>query len=236
MEVIYAAGLAGLAYSFYRFRVGQLLAIERLRMRITTDLHDDIGSTLSQIAILSEVAALRPVGDGQSTHLAQIADLSRESVDAMSDIVWAIDPGRDRLGDLSHRMRWFANNLFSGTPILMTFRGPDRLEDVEMGAEIRRQIFLIYKECLHNIARHSGCHNVEIDFEVESGWLALTVRDDGKGFDADHTDRGIGLRSMEKRAKELRGQLAVDSACNHGTTVRLRVPLGRSAKNSYTNG
>jgi len=235
MELIYAAGVAGIAYSFYRFRVGQLLAIERLRTRITTDLHDDIGSTLSQIAILSEVAAHRTPEHGQSAPLAEIANLSRESVDAMSDIVWAIDPGRDRLGDLSHRMRWFANDLFSSAPIVLAFRAPDQVQDVELGAEIRRQIFLIYKECLHNIARHSCCHNVEIDFTVKSGWLELTVRDDGNGFDAANAGSGLGLRSMERRAKELRGHLAVDSACNRGTTVRLQIPFRRSPKNSYTH-
>lgn len=237
MELIYAIGLGGLTYSIYRFRVGQLLAIERLRTRITTDLHDDIGSTLSQIAILSEVAANNHTPEhGQSRPLAQIADLSRQSVDAMSDIVWAIDPGRDRLGDLSHRMRWFANDLFSGTAVVLTFRAPDRAQDVELGVQIRRQIFLIYKECLHNIARHSCCHNVEIDIEFDGGWLALTVSDDGKGFNPADAERGLGLRSMERRAKELRGNLAVDSACNHGTAVRLRVPFGRSSRNSRING
>lgn len=237
MELIYAIGLGGLIYSFYRFRVGQLLAIERLRTRITTDLHDDIGSTLSQIAILSEVAANNHATEhGQSRPLAKIADLSRQSVDAMSDIVWAIDPGRDRLGDLSHRMRWFANDLFSGTAMVLTFRAPDRAQDVELGVEIRRQIFLIYKECLHNIARHSCCHNVEIDVEFEGGWLALTVSDDGKGFNPADADRGLGLRSMERRARELQGHLAVESGCNHGTTVRLRIPFARSARNSRING
>lgn len=212
-------------YSLYRYRVSRLLEMERLRTRIATDLHDDVGSTLSQIAILSEVASRGARTEEQLESLAEIADLSRESVDSMSDIVWAIDPEQDRLGDLSRRMRRFASDLLASSGIQVEFHAPGEGQDPEIGADMRRQIFLIFKESLHNTARHSGCTAVEIDFKLEKGWLALTVHDNGKGFDTTQRSHGHGLSSIEKRAKELRGQVVVNSAPGRGTTIRVEAPL-----------
>src|ERR1022692_3413755 len=107
MRLLMLLAASALLYNIYRYRMARLLEVERLRMRIATDLHDDIGSTLSQIALLSEVAQRRPAAVERESPLADIANLSRELVDSMSDIVWAIDPDQDRLGDLTHRMRRF---------------------------------------------------------------------------------------------------------------------------------
>jgi signal transduction histidine kinase len=213
-------------YSLYRYRVSRLLEMERLRTRIATDLHDDVGSTLSQIAILSEVASRGARTEEQLEWLSEIADLSRESVDSMSDIVWAIDPEQDRLGDLSRRMRRFASDLLASSGIQIEFHAPGEEQDPEIGADMRRQIFLVFKETLHNTARHSGCTAVEIDFKLANGWLALTVRDNGKGFDMAQRGDGHGLASIEKRAKQLRGQVTVNSVPGRGTIISLLAPLG----------
>ncbi|MGO4879744.1 MAG: two-component regulator propeller domain-containing protein [Bryobacteraceae bacterium] len=227
MRLLMLLAAALLLYSVYRYRMARLLEMERLRTRIATDLHDDIGSTLSQIALLSEVAQRRPAAERHEARLADIANLSRELVDSMSDIVWAIDPEQDRLGDLTHRMRRFANDLFShnGSRVRLDLPGED--QNPHIGADIRRQVFLVFKESLHNAVRHSGCTEVDLKLRVADGWLDLFIADNGRGFDLQHPSHGHGLASMRRRSGHLGGELVVDSSPQRGTTVHLRAPLAR---------
>jgi ligand-binding sensor domain-containing protein/signal transduction histidine kinase len=214
-------------YSLYRYRMAQLLEVERLRTRIATDLHDDIGSSLSQIALLSEVAQRRPAGEERERPLADIADLSRELVDSMSDIVWAIDPEQDRLGNLTHRMRRFASDLFSHNGCLLRIDVPPEDQNPPLDTDIRRQVFLVFKESLHNAFRHSSCTEVDLRLRLADGWLELFIADNGKGFDLGHTGHGHGLASMRRRSEHLGGTLIVESVSGHGTKVHLRAPLSR---------
>jgi len=145
----------------------------------------------------------------------------------MSDIVWAIDPDQDRLEDLAHRMRRFASDLLTSSGVRLQFRVPAGGQGPEVGAGIRRQIFLIFKEALNNAVRHSACTEVQIDFSLARGVLSLTLKDNGKGFEWGCVDQGHGLSSMRQRAAELGGSFEVDSVPDHGTTIRLQVPLAR---------
>jgi signal transduction histidine kinase len=222
--------LAGclLLYGFYRFRLERMLELEHIRTRIATDLHDDIGSSLSQIAILSEVAKQTPeAGLGALDPLGRIAGISRELVDSMSDIVWAVNPKRDNLLDLTRRMRQFAGEMLVASGIEFTFDAEGASSHAALGVDIRRQVFLIFKECVNNAARHSGAAQVSIVFAMTGGWLRLTIRDNGRGFDAAHLSNGHGLASMTSRATALRGTLKIESAAGAGTTARLEVPLAR---------
>lgn len=225
MRLLFLAGVSTLFYSIYRYRLARLLEVEGLRTRIATDLHDDIGSSLSQIALLSEVARRQPAGDEREQPLADIAQLSRDLVDSMSDIVWAIDPEQDRLADLTHRMRRFASDLFSRDGVELRLDLPGEKQDPRIGADIRRQVFLIFKETLHNAVRHSGCTSLEVRLSVAGGFLALSMADNGRGFEPGNSGRGHGLASMRSRAAELNGELTVDTVPRRGTVVRLRVPL-----------
>jgi len=229
MRLLLMLAVSALLYSLYRYRMARLLEMERLRTRIATDLHDDIGSTLSQIALLSEVARRRPAAEERERPLADIANLSRELIDSMSDIVWTIDPEQDRLGDLTHRMRRFASDLFSHNGSQLRLDMPGEEQNPHIGADIRRQVYLIFKESLHNTARHSGCTEVDLKLRLADGWLELSIADNGRGFDPGQTGRGHGhgLASMRRRAGNLGGGLAVDSAPGRGTTVHLRAPLAR---------
>jgi ligand-binding sensor domain-containing protein/two-component sensor histidine kinase len=222
-----ALGLGLIGYAGYRYRVAQLLKLERVRTRIAADLHDDIGSNLTRIALLGEVVRQQmPPGDPEMTErLASIAHISRESVDAMSDIVWAINPKRDRLRDLTQRMRRFAEDAFQSRNIAFRFRAPSLEQDIKLGADMRRGVFLIFKESVNNMVRHSACTEAEIDFQIEGGWLVLKLSDNGKGLDLTHESEGQGLLSMRQRAKKLGGELEIRSPNGQGTTVTLRVPL-----------
>jgi len=213
-----------LLYTLHRYRLDRYLEVERLRSRIATDLHDDIGSTLSQIAILSEVAHRDHSRNGFADPLADIADMSRELIDSMSDIVWAIDPEQDSLGDVTRRMRRFAGDLFNPYGVPVSFHAPDDPNGRHMGSDLRRQLFLIFKESLHNVARHSNCTAVAIEFRLSESYFDLLVSDNGKGFDAAQVRRGHGLLSIERRARQLNGSIVVSSTPGRGTSVCLRVP------------
>jgi ligand-binding sensor domain-containing protein/signal transduction histidine kinase len=231
-----AATMLGLAvYTAYRYRVAQLLKLERMRTRIATDLHDDIGSSLSQIAILSEVSRRRlgEQQDGVGESLAQIANTSRDLVDSMSDIVWAINPRRDRLSDLAQRMREFAGDVFTAREIEFSFRAPAGGPELRLDADVRRQLYLIFKEAVNNAARHSRCTQAEIELDVAQGYLLLHVRDNGRGFDpngdAATSRNGNGLASMRERARALGGEIEIISQANLGAAVKLNLPLGPRA-------
>jgi signal transduction histidine kinase/ligand-binding sensor domain-containing protein len=219
--------VAAVARAAYRYRVAHLLEMANVRARIATDLHDDIGANLTRIAILSEVARQRnePNGDGAEGHLAAIARISRESVAAMSDIVWAISPQRDRLADLVRRMRQQAEELFSTQGIWLLFRAPGAGEDVKLAVDVRRDLFLIFKEAASNAARHAGPSRVEIDLRIEAALLRLDVIDDGKGFDVAVERDGQGLGSMRRRAEARGGRLEVETQPGKGTAVRVAIPL-----------
>jgi signal transduction histidine kinase/ligand-binding sensor domain-containing protein len=217
-----SGAVVGLAFvGLHRNRVRRLVELERVRTRIASDLHDDIGSTLSQIAILGEVVqACMDRGDGDVREpLSHISDLSRESVSAMSDIVWAIDPHRDRLANLTQRMRRFASDLLPARGIEFRFTAGE--EDIAVGPDVRRQVFLIFKEALSNAVRHSRCAAIEIDMRIDGASLVLGVSDDGQGFDANGVSDGHGLASLQQRARTLGGTLDVVS--DRGTSVTLRI-------------
>jgi PAS domain S-box-containing protein len=223
-------------------REERLLELERVRARIATDLHDDIGSSLTQIAILGEVAHRNvEAGDGQRgmEPLERIITVSNELVDTMSDIVWAINPNRDHLSDLVQRMRRFASDVFTARGISLRFDALPADSDVAVGANLRREVFLIFKEAVNNIVKHSGCASTQVKLQMDGDWLELEVTDDGKGFDstqaveagasaASDARGGNGIPSMRKRAGEMGGRFDIMSTVGKGTTTRLRVLVQRT--------
>ena len=217
-----------LLYAGFRYRVAQLVQLERVRTRIATDLHDDIGSNLSLVAMLSEVVRHQVEGDGQvGERLSLIARISRELVDGMSDIVWAVNPQKDRLGDLTQRMRRFASDILSARDVALRFTATGLAPDLKLGADLRRQIYLVFKESLNNAARHSRCKAVEVECAREDGKLAVKIADDGVGFDPARVDAGTGVHSMRRRAEQLGGTFDIASRPGGGTVVMLAVPLTR---------
>jgi ligand-binding sensor domain-containing protein/signal transduction histidine kinase len=218
-----------MAYALYRYRVARLLALANMRTRIATDLHDDMGANLTKIAILSEVA-MHQLGDGEAqpgSPLSSIARIARESVAAMSDIVWAINPQRDHLIDLVRRMRQHAEELFTLRDIELHFSALDVGRNLKLGVDVRRDLFLFFKEATNNAARHADCMRVEIELRAEGSWLSLQIIDDGVGFDTSIESEGQGLVSMRRRAQNLGGTLAVESQAAKGTKIKLRVPHAR---------
>jgi signal transduction histidine kinase len=205
----------------FRYRLARVLEVAHMRTHIATDLHDDIGTNLTRIALLSEVAR----HSRQQESLLSIARIARESVSSMSDIVWAINPKRESLLDLTRRMRQHAEELFTSRGIALRFDAPAVRLTLKLSMDVRRDLLLIYKEAVSNAARHSRCSAVEIDLRVDGSQLVLTVTDNGVGFDVSEESEGQGRVSMRGRAQRIKGTIEITSGNNAGTRVRLSVPV-----------
>jgi ligand-binding sensor domain-containing protein/signal transduction histidine kinase len=220
---IAASMLAGAMLWAHRLRINKLLELERVRMGIATDLHDDIGSSLSRIAILSEVAQRGQSETGET--LEKIGGLARELIDSTGDIVWAVHPHRDHLSDLKRRMRHFATDILSARNISLIWKTPETGQDFELSSNLRRQVYLIFKESVNNISRHSSATQAVVQLTTSSGELMLEISDNGRGFDLSRATYGNGLKSMQARATQLAGSFDLHSHEGGGTSVLLRVPL-----------
>ncbi|HEY6330624.1 MAG TPA: ATP-binding protein, partial [Blastocatellia bacterium] len=183
----------------------------------------------SLIAMVSEVAGGHV--DAGNPRLKEwfstIATTSRDTVDAMSDIVWAVNPKRDQLQELTNRMRHFAEDILGARDVDLNFRASEASRGLKAGADLRREVFLIFKESVNNIVRHSECTSAEVEVRTGGGWLTLVTTDNGRGFDPSGVE-GNGLANMRNRARKLGGSLEVVSGngpTGRGTTVVLRVPL-----------
>ena len=212
-----------LGYLAYRRRLAHVLAIERVRTRIATDLHDELGSSLSRISILSEVASRRAAArEDIGSQITVIGTSARELVDVASDIVWSTDPRRDDLGSLLVRLRTFAADLFDARGIAWSIIAPSEPTSIKLSPDRRRHLYLVLKEAITNSARHSNATRVEVTIALAARGLTASVRDDGDGFDEATLLRpGNGLTNMRARAVEAGGTLAV--RCDGGTEVTLRL-------------
>jgi signal transduction histidine kinase/ligand-binding sensor domain-containing protein len=221
---------ASTVLALHRARVRRVLALESIRRQIATDIHDDMGAGLSQIAILSEVAK-REASSGARSHLDEVARLARGLRDSMSDIVWAVDPRRDHASDLVQRMRQVAFNLFEAEGVKVELHAPPNasIETVVLAPDRRRHLLLVFKEALSNVARHARASEVRIDVRLSPSELDLSIRDDGVGFDpaaeARRESRGHGLASLRLRAEALRARLSIRSEVGQGTSIELSMPL-----------
>jgi signal transduction histidine kinase len=226
-----AVALIALGSAVYRARVARLLAMERLRTRIAADLHDDLGSTVSRMTILSEVAKRQvEATHAEAAHvLEQIGTSARELLDTTGDIVWAIDPRRDDGASLVARVREFGASLLEPKGIAWDFQASPEAEALTLDPEQRRQVLLIFKEALHNIARHSRGTAAHVSIATRDGRLRAEVRDDGCGFSESPEGSGHGLGSMRARAAQLGGELRIQSQPGAGTLLCLDLPLRRRA-------
>jgi ligand-binding sensor domain-containing protein/signal transduction histidine kinase len=218
-RILLVGGIAALLVLFYRYRVTQLLAIERMRVRIASDLHDDIGSTLTKIAVQSEV--IQSISDpGKIRSLSQqIGASSREVIQALADVVWSIDARHDTVGNLLDRTKDFALEVLTPRHITVKFSQNGLNAASTLPVELRQNIYLIFKEAVNNIARHSDARHVTISFDNTDGSFAMVVADDGKSIGEGLLEGGHGLRNMEMRARRIQGALNI--SCHDGVKITL---------------
>jgi signal transduction histidine kinase/ligand-binding sensor domain-containing protein len=230
-----AVSLGLLGYAAYRYRIAKLLELERIRTRIATDLHDDIGASLSRMAILSEVVKQQTGSLNVATYsmLNEIGDSARSLIDSMSDIVWAIDPRKDDLKSIAQRIRQFASDVLESQKIRWTFEFTEGLEEIRLSPDERRQFYLIFKEAINNVAKHSGCTEAKLRIFLENNRLHGEISDNGRGFvlpDPETSFMGMGgngLKNMQSRACDVGGRLDIDSEPGKGSKIHLLLPLKR---------
>ena len=209
----------------YTYRINNLKRLERLRVRIANDLHDEIGSNLGSIVLRSRLLSQsESISGRQQQQLTEISRISRQTAVSMRDIIWLINPDKDRLDDLQYKLKQITEQLLVDVAFKFNTKGDGSREGIPL--HIRRNTVFIYKEILHNILKHASAASVEIEFIIHHKELTLLVKDNGIGFHKDgDTGDGIGLTSMRQRANDMNARLQIDSAPGEGTTVRLVIPV-----------
>lgn len=222
--MIAAIGL--LIYTFYRYRLQQVIHLQKVRNRIATDLHDEIGSNLTNISILSNLSKKnlsQPQKAGD--FLQRISEEVSSSSQALDDIIWSVNTNHDTLEETVARMRRYASELFDASNVSNELHLDPAFEERKLSMEQRRDIYLLYKEAVNNISRHAGAKHVHILMTIEHNQLVLEVKDDGKGFDPDKETNRHGLNGMKERVKKWKGKIIIESALQKGTTIQIRLPL-----------
>ena len=214
-----------------RYRERQLLQVIRMRDHIASDLHDEVGSTLSSIVLFTAAVGKQneALSPDAKNMLDRIKDNSTRAMESMNDIVWSVNSHHDTMEDLLDRMHAFAQPLCETARVELEFDMDQCLSVRKLGMEQRKNIYLVFKEAVNNAVRHARCTRIIIHFRQGSGLLELVVHDNGIGFDSCNPDKetlgGNGLGNMSRRAVEIGGTLEVSRRAEGGTQVLLRSPL-----------
>jgi signal transduction histidine kinase/ligand-binding sensor domain-containing protein len=217
-----AATIGGVLWLIYTSRVKKVLELERLRVRIASDLHDDVGTNLSSILIASQIMERQPeLSENDRARIRDIGSLAATTQEMMKDIVWMLNPKNDSFEDLLLKMKEVAGRLFQHTHY--TIAVTDELLSRKISIEFKKNLFLIVKETLHNIAKHSSATEVHVEIRQDSEILRLEIRDNGSGFDPRHTSPGNGLENIHRRAAQIGGTAHITSSAGRGTVMRLTV-------------
>jgi two-component sensor histidine kinase/streptogramin lyase len=223
--------IAGSAYAFYRYRINALKKELALRTAIAADLHDDVGATLSSIKMLSSVLKAKLNGNltDARTMIDTINTRAATTLEAMSDIVWSINPKNDAGEHLIQRMKTYAAEMLDETEIGYRFKVDEGLDKLRFSQHARKEIYLIYKEALNNAIKYADATRIEFTVGRSNQQFTLQVSDNGKGFDRDQlvatTKGGNGLKNMEIRARDMGASLKFTTTGGGGTTVSLSMPL-----------
>jgi signal transduction histidine kinase len=202
-------------------------AVEKERLRIAKDMHDDLGASLTRISILSELAK-KQEGHSQKVQqvISQISEISGGVVDDMSEIIWALNPRNDTLDSFTAYIRQYASSYLESAGLEVRFLFPGSVPAILMSSELRRNLFLIVKEALHNVVKHAGAKNVHLELLFSEPVLRINLADDGQGFSDEKVQgTGNGLQNMRKRAEEIGGRFDMESKPGFGTTIHLTVTM-----------
>jgi signal transduction histidine kinase len=210
-----------------RQRVEHQRAMEQERARIAQDLHDELGSGITEISMLVTVAGSGSGADnGSGRHLEEIGDRARQMVTALDEIVWAMNPKHDSLMSLVSYSCLYADRFLKLANIACQLKGAVDLPDRAVSSVHRHEFFLAFKEALTNVARHSGATEVRLGVRLIGNRLRLSIADNGRGLAAAAAGRdGDGLVNMRGRLEKMGGRFAIASQPGRGTTVRFYMPL-----------
>jgi ligand-binding sensor domain-containing protein/signal transduction histidine kinase len=225
--VLLAFCMAAAFYTFYRIRLMQVLQLQRIRTDIARDLHDDIGSTLSSISMMSRMAAEERLasGDKPAEVLGTIARASQQAMELMGEIIWSINPANDKMENILIRMREYAGETLEAADIRLVFEAAGLEGQLQLPLRKRRHFLLIFKEAVNNLAKYSHATRALIRITGREHALHLLVEDNGIGLTANRRTGGNGLRNMRERAAALGGQFSISAGREGGTAIRVSIPF-----------
>lgn len=214
--------LAALFYAIYRIKINRIRKIERLRTKIASDLHDDVGSMLTQISMQADLIQQQVyTPEEEKQEIDQIAVTSREAVKTMSDVVWSIDARQEQMGDLINRMKDYALEMLSRTSIEMQFQTYKIDESDVLKLAFRQNVYLIFKEAINNIIKHSNATEIAVSIRQQHKGFEMIISDNGSESKNPDKRPGQGLKNMKMRAQQIRGSLTIDK--QNGYQIRLVV-------------
>jgi signal transduction histidine kinase len=224
--ILCALALGAVLYGIYRYRIRQLVKLQQVRNRIATDLHDDIGSSLTNISLLAELGN-KNITEPQQAKLfiSRISEEAISSGQALDDIVWSINARNDSLEQVSARMRRYAAEVFDGADIGYSLQMEEQFATCKLDIEQRRELFLIFKEAINNIYKHAKATRVDINLYIRKGWLYLQVTDNGIGFDTTTITHRNGIKNMQHRIANRKGAFTIQSETGKGTSIQVSMPL-----------
>lgn len=225
LYIITVLGIIIYLFLMYRFR--QKMRTQRVQDKIARDLHDDVGSTLSSIAILTQVAKNQLNNSPEKTQilLNQISENAQEMLENMSDIVWTNKTLNDNFEQLIIRMQEFAAKMLEPKNIEYEFSFDESLKEIKWTAQKYYDFYMIFKEAINNIAKYSEANTLKINIVKEQNILILSIKDDGKGFDLNQQKLGNGILNMKKRAEQLKGIFEIASAIGNGTKIEVKISI-----------
>jgi hypothetical protein len=221
--------VAGGAYALYSFRMRQIRKIHSIRSKISQDLHDDVGASLSSINIYSSVAEKAMNDNPQLARqiIGQMKQNSRQVMENMSDIIWAINGSKADNESLSGRIKNYGHELLSQKNILCHYYIDPSAEKKLVQTETRKNIVLFVKEAMNNIAKYSNATNAEVLIKNEDKDVVISISDNGQGFDPRSIQKGNGLKNMKLRIEAMGGTVDIESGPGKGTKVTGRLPIAR---------
>jgi two-component sensor histidine kinase len=215
-------------YLIYQYKIRQALKLEKLRTKISTDLHDEIGTSLSSIAIFAGLIKRDSGSIKKSDLLERIENTSRDLIDKMSDIVWAINPGNDKFEDALLKLKDYTVKILESRGIDVNFNIETANQEFPLPMDVRRNLLMIFKEVVTNAAKYSKASIVKIALKFDEKpeeKIFLSIEDDGIGFDLDTHSHGYGIGNIKRRAEEINAKLEINTSPAKGTKFIIEIPI-----------
>jgi signal transduction histidine kinase len=222
--LVFLSAILVILFVLYKCYIQKIFEIERTRSRIARDLHDEIGSSLSGVALMIDmISNKKSIVEKDKAELLSVSSVIRDMVDSLRNVVWVINPERDKLESMVEWMKSIARTMLQNIyyKIDVYVMDPNKI----MSMESKRAILLLYKEALNNVVQHSGATIVAIHIEENAGHFRLIVEDNGVGFNQAQLSYGDGLKNMRYRAQQMRGILTVESKPGNGTKLEFQMNL-----------
>jgi two-component system, NarL family, sensor histidine kinase UhpB len=218
--------LMGISGVFFvnRNKLKRLEESQQLRNRIAADLHDEIGSTLSSILLISGMAKKTDDAEKNGKMFTKIHTDSQHVMESVDEIIWSVNPVNDSLKGIMLRLREYAQPLAESKNIAFELRADEAIENLNLSMEIRRNLYLIVKEAINNLIKYSDATEASVYFQQDKKGIIVTIKDNGKGFDNDIVTTRNGLKNMKIRAKEIHGKMVIESSEN-GSEITLALAL-----------